>query len=194
MPETVAMKYIFFLLTTFSFQFVLGLQAFSGYMTKRGANYYFTPKSSELYYKIKPLTQDVKDNLSRLENGDFIAGNGTLDTTNKKLSIESVDYVGLNKILGPWIGTEGTMLFKDFSTMRFTPRFRDINMDSRLTNYQKEFRYSITPSDGNEWGLFLSDDKSTTFATVEFTKNKVIMKIFESESGKIVRTLKLERP
>lgn len=194
MPETCAMKYIFFLLATFSFQFVLGVQAFSGFMTKRGNAYYFTPKSSELFYKITALTPDVQDSLDRLENGDFIAGNGSLDTTNKKLSIESVDYVGLRKLLGPWIGSEGTMVFKDFTTMRFTPRFRDINMDSRLTNYQKEFRYSITPSDNNEWGLFLSDENNTTFATVEFTKNKVIMKIFESESGKIVRTLKLERP
>lgn len=194
MPEVDAMKYILFLLATFSFQFVLGVQAFSGYLTKRGGDYYFTPKSSELYYKIVPLAFSVQDSLNRLENGDFISGNGSLDTINKKLSIESVDYVGLRKLLGPWVGTEGTMVFKDFSTMRFTPRFREIKMDSRLTNYQKEFRYSISPSDGNEWALFLSDDKSTTFATVEFTKNKVIMKIFESESGKIVRTLKLERP
>ncbi len=194
MPETDAMKYIFFLLVTFSFQLVLGVQAFSGYMTKKGTNYYFTPKSSALFYMILAENPDVQDSLSRLENGDFLAGNGTLDTTNKRLSIETVDYVGLRKLLGPWVGSEGTMVFKDFSTMRFTPRFRDINLESRLTNYQKEFRYSVTPSDGNEWGLFLSDDKSTTFATVEFTKNKVIMKIFESESGKIVRTLKLERP
>lgn len=194
MTKTVGMKYIFFLLATFSFQFVLGVQAFSGYMTKRGTAYFFTPKSSELFYKIIPVTPDVQESLDRLASGDFIAGNGSLDTTNKKLSVESVDYVGLRKLLGPWVGAEGTMVFKDFTTMRFTPRFRDINMDSRLTNYQKEFRYSITPSDGNEWGLFLSDDKNTTFATVEFTKNKVIMKIFESESGKIVRTLKLERP
>lgn len=188
------MKYIFFLLVTFSFQFVLGAQAFSGFMTKKGSDYFFTPKSSELFYKITTTSSDVTDSLARLDNGDFIAGNGTLDTTNKKLDIETVDYVGLRKLLGPWIGSDGTMIFKDFSTMRFTPRFREFKMDSQLTSYQKEFRYSITPSDGNEWGLFLSDDKSTTFATVEFTKNKVIMKIFESESGKIVRTLKLERP
>jgi hypothetical protein len=194
MTETCAMKYIFFLLVTFSFQFVLGVQTFSGYMTKKDKDFYFTPKNSEFYYKIAAQNPDVQDSLDRLSNGDFIAGNGTLDTANKKLSIKSIDYVGLRKLLGPWIGTEGTLLFKDFSTMRFTPRFFDINLDSRLTNYQKEFRYSLTPSDGNEWGLFLSDDKSTTFATVEFTKNKVIIKIFESESGKIVRTLKLERP
>jgi len=189
------MKYILFLLATFSFQFVLGVQAFGGFLTKKGNDYFFTPKSSALFYKIAPMTPDVQASLERLENGDFVAGNGTLDTINKNLSIESVDYVGLRKLLGPWVGTDGTMVFKDFSTMRFTPRYREIKLDSGLTKYQREFRYSVTPGDGNEWALFLSDDKSTTFATVEFTKNKVvIMKIFESESGKIVRTLKLERP
>jgi len=194
MTETFTMKYIFFLFATFSFQFVLGIQSFSGFMTKKGADYYFTPKSSSILYRINPATTNVQASLDRLGSGDFIAGNGSLDTINRKLTVASVDYVGLRKLLGPWTGPEGTMLFKDFTTMRFTPRFRDIDMDSNLSTYQKEFRYSITPSDGNEWGVFLSDEKSTTFATVEFTKNKVIMKIFESESGKIVRTLKLERP
>lgn len=188
------MKCIIFLLTLFSAQFAFGVQAFSGFLTKKGTEYYFTPKSSELFYQITSKSPYVDLSLSRLETGDFIAGNGTLDTTNKKIQIESVDYVGLRKLLGPWLGSEGTMVFKDFSTMRFTPRFRDIRLDTKLAQYQKEFRYSVSPSDGNEWALFLSDDKSTTFATMEFTKNKVIMKIFESESGKIVRTLKLERP
>lgn len=188
------MRLMLVLLTLFSTPMAFGVQAFNGYMTKKGANYYFTPKSSKLFYLISSKSADVDLNLARLESGDFIAGNGTLDTTNKKIQIESIDFVGLRKLLGPWLGTEGTMVFKDFSTMRFTPRFREIRWDTKLSQYQKEFRYSVSPSDGNEWALFLSDDKSTTFATMELTKNKVILKIFESESGKIVRTLKLERP
>jgi hypothetical protein len=163
-------------------------------LLKKGPNYYFSPKSSELFYKVNPLTLDVTDSLKRLENGDFIMGNGTLDTINKKIGIESVDYVGLRKLLGPWVGAAGTLVFKDFSTLGFTPYFRDYKLNARHPSYQKEFRYSMSPSDGNEWALFMSDDKSTSFATVEFKNKKVIMKIFESESGKVVRTLKLERP
>lgn len=194
MPEVDAMKYIIFLLITFSLQFVLGAQAFSGFLSKKGDEFYFTPKSSSLFYTVVPMNFDVQESLTRLENGDFVSGNGSLDTINKKISVHSIDYVGLRKLLGPWIGTDGTMVFKDFSTMRFTPRFRDIKLDTHLAGYQKEFRYSVSPKDGNEWALFLSDDSNTTFATVKFTKKKIIMKIFESESGNIVRTLKLERP
>jgi hypothetical protein len=194
MPEVDAMKYIVFLIATFSIQLVLGSQAFNGYLTKKGDEVFFTPKSSELLYKVIATTFDVQESLARLDNGDFVSGNGTLDTTNKKISVQSIDYVGLQKLLGPWVGTDGTIVFKDYTTMRFIPRFRDLTLDTRLARYQREFRYSVSPKDSNEWALFMSDSMNTTFATVEFTKNKIILKIFESESGNIVRTLKLERP
>ncbi len=194
MPEVDPMKRILFLLATFSIQYVLGVQSFSGSLTKKGQNYYFTPKSSELFYKINSPSDIVLDSLNRLENGDFIIGNGTLDTTNKKINIESIDYVGLRKLLGPWNGAHGSMNFKDYSTMSFTPYLRDTKLVEKITGHQKEFRYSISPNDGNEWALFISDDKNTSFATVEFIKKRVLIKIFESESGKILRTFKLERP
>jgi len=194
MPEVDAMKYIIFLIVTFSIQLVLGSQAFNGYLTKKGDEVFFTPKSSELFYKVIATTFDVQESLARLDNGDFVSGSGTLDTINKKISVQSIDYVGLQKLLGPWVGADGTIVFKDFTTMRFIPRFRDLTLDTRLTRFQREFHYSVSPKDSNEWALFMSDSMNTTFATVEFTKKKIILKIFESESGNIVRTLKLERP
>jgi hypothetical protein len=206
MPKVETMKLTIFLLATFSIQLALGAQVFSGYLTKKDSNYYLTTKNSEILYKVTALTYNVDDSLKRLENGDLILGNGSFDVINKKINIESIDYVGLRRLLGPWVGTDGIMDFKDFSTMRFTPRYRNIHKDinghlnesirfeAKLTNYQKEFRYSMSPGDGNEWALFVSDDKGTNFATVVFSTKKIIMKIFESESGKIVRTLKLERP
>ncbi|HEY8270146.1 MAG TPA: hypothetical protein VIG33_04610 [Pseudobdellovibrionaceae bacterium] len=191
------MKYIFFLLTMFSIQWVFGVQVFEGYLTKNDGNYYFTPASADSFYKVHALTHNVEENLKRFENGDFIIGSGSLEAANKKINIESVDYVGLRRLLGMWVGTDGIMIFKDFSTMSFTPPFSGVKEDNKvrpsLTNYQKQFRYSMSPTDGNEWALFVSDDKGTSFATMEFSNKNVIMKIFESESGKIVRTLKLER-
>ncbi|MGZ3743846.1 MAG: hypothetical protein ACXVB1_14400 [Pseudobdellovibrionaceae bacterium] len=195
------MKYILFLLTIFSVPFLsesqaMGFQVFRGFLTKRNSNYYFTSVNTDSFYQTHALNRNVEDNLKRFENGDFIIGSGVLDVVNKKINIESVDYVGLRRLLGSWRGTDGIMVFKDFSTMSFTPQLSDINenkIGNNITNYQKEFRYSMSPSDGNEWALFVSDDKGTSFATMEITKKSVIMKIYESESGKIVRTLTLGR-
>lgn len=205
-----AMKYILLLFVTFSLQITSGLaygaQVFSGFLIREGCDFSFTPKNSAITYQVEALNYDVLDSLTRLDNGDFISGSGRFDTAQKKLSIQSIDYVGLQKLLGSWISTDGTIVFKDFSTMRFLPRIRGLNMDAHWKQYQKEFRYSISPKDRNEWALFMSDNMNTSFATVEFTgkfsgeftkklaEQKIIMKIFESESGNIVRTLTLERP
>lgn len=189
------MKYLMFLLFIFTTPLVLGAQSVTGFLTRSGDKFYLTPSKSSNRYLILPEDLDVVSSLERLNNGDLITGHGSIDTTNKKLRLISVDYVGLRKILGPWVGSEGQLMFKDFSTMKFSPRFSSkSNRENPRKAYQKEFRYTLSPSEGEEWALFLSDDKSTTFATVAFGKRKITMKIYESESGRIIRTLKLERP
>lgn len=197
MPEVESMKYIAFWLATFSIQMTFGVQVFQGYLSKKNSSYYFSPANLDASYRVIPITLNVEKNLKRFENGDFIIGSGAVDTLHNKISIESVDYVGLRRLLGLWVGSDGVMIFKDFSTMSFTPPFSGVEenkVGSNLNQYQKEFRYSMSPSDGNEWALFVSDTKGTSFATMEFSHKNVTMKIFESESGRIVRTLKLERP
>jgi hypothetical protein len=189
------MKYLVFLLFTFTVPLVLGAQSFTGYMTKKGANYYLFPQSSENAYLVIAKNEDVTDSLKRLSTGDLVIGNGSLDTVNKRINLNTVDYVGLRRLLGPWVSVDGLLVFKDFSTMKFSPRRTTTNNSNANFSFaQKEFRYTLSPSDGDEWVLFLSDDKSTTFATVEFNKKTILMKLFESESGKLLRTLKLERP
>lgn len=189
------MKYLMFLLIMFTTPLVLGAQSVTGFLTKTGEKYYLTPTKSSNRYVVLPESSDVISSLERLNSGDHITGHGTLDTTNKKIRLVSVDYVGLRKILGPWVGNEGILTFKNFSTMKFSPRLSSrSNSESSRRAYQKEFRYTLSPSEGDEWALFLSDEKTTTFATVEFGPRRIVLKIYESDSGRIVRTLMLERP
>ncbi len=55
------------------------------------------------------------------------------------------------------------------------------------------YRYSVTPSNGKEWVLFLSNDTGTTFATIAFVKDTATMKIFDSETGNLKKTLRLAK-
>lgn len=193
--KSAGMKYMIFLLFTFCFQLVLGSQTVTGFLEKSGPDFYLIPKNSQNRYLIIQQNTDVSSSLRRLDKGDLISGHGSIDTINKKIRLESVDYVGLRKLLGPWISSDGLMIFKDFSTMKYTPRFSNAREPTpfQKSNYQRVFRYTLSPIEGEEWALFLSDNKSTTFATVTFRNRKIILKIYESESGKIIRTLKLER-
>ncbi|MBC7371902.1 MAG: hypothetical protein H7326_10075 [Bdellovibrionaceae bacterium] len=202
------MKYLIFLLFAGFAQVGISAQTVSGFIGKSGSNLFLIPQNSTNYYALVAGNDDVKESLDRLGKGDFITGQGALDTINKKLTVSSINYVGLRKLLGRWVGGDGMMVFKDFSRMKFSPRLAQNSTGNIPNNYQKEFRYTLSPSDGSEWALFLSDGKSTMFATVEFDagktslqseplvirKSTILMKIYESESGNIIRTLKLERP
>lgn len=170
-------------------------QTFKGYVGNTSTTFYFSPHmSGDQGYTIETNTTDVQDSLNRLSEGDYITGNGFVDENNKKIRIDSIQYVGLRRLLGPWKSDEGLMVFKDFTTMRFFPNYTDQPQGVEATNHQQEFRYSLSPSNSGAWILFLSDSKSTTFATVEFDSANILLKIFESESGNILRTLILERP
>lgn len=189
------MKTIALLTCTFFAQFAVASQAYSGFINKINSNYYFNAANSTDSYQIVPLTQEVYKSLSRLSTGDAITGNGVLDLVHHSIALETVDFVGLRRLLGPWITEDGVMTFRDFYNMTYRA------LNGRVT----EFHYSISPSEGNEWMLFLSDSTHTILATLEFDsefglkpsnadKKHALMKIFESRSGRVLRTLKLERP
>jgi hypothetical protein len=196
--KSAGMKSLIFLVITFSLNFVMAEQTVSGLLGKSVGAWTLTPEGSDTRFVILPENDDVSSSLGRLSPGDFISGQAGVNSITKKISFSSIDYVGLKKLLGAWTGGDGLMVFKDFSRMKYSPRFTksSINIAAKAS-YQKEFRYTLAPSDGEEWALFLSDDKSTTFATLQFESQPsqiLIMKIYESESGNIIRTLKLERP
>ena len=199
------MKYLIFLLFVAFVQVGNSTQTVSGFIGKTADGLFLVPQNSANRYVLVAGNEDVRASLDRLDKGDFITGQGSFDSVDQRWTVNSIDYVGLKKLLGRWVGGDGVMVFEDFSRMKYSPRLAKQSVGSTPYDYEKDFRYTLSPSDGEEWALFLSDSKSTTFATVEFeagnsltslnqSKINIVMKIYESESGNIIRTLKLERP
>lgn len=146
-------------------------------------------------YVVDTKSEDAFKSVRKLSTGDSVTASGALDNETCTAVIESVDYVGLRKMLGHWYSAEGIMSVRDFNSLSFYPiSLKDFqNGSSYRTVDPINYRYSVTPTEGKEWVLFLSDSKSTTFATIQFNKGAATMKIYDSETGRLTKVLHLSK-
>lgn len=145
-------------------------------------------------YSIKANSNDAEGDLTKLQTGDAITASGVLNAFSCSAVIESIDFVGLKKMLGYWHSAEGLYSIPSFNSLVFYPSKPQACLDCGLQNSNSiEFRYSLTPSEGKDWVLFLSDASSTSFATIRFTRLKAVIRFYDSETGKATRTLTLSK-
>lgn len=146
-------------------------------------------------YSIITKSADASINLNKLSTGDSLTATGHLNDEKCVAIVESVDYVGLKKMLGHWYSKDGIISVKDFSLMSFYPvgfkDFKNGNIYSVINPIN--YLYSVTPSNGREWVLFLSDSKSTTFATIQFLGNTATLRVYDSDTGAIKKTLYMSK-
>ncbi|WP_347358833.1 hypothetical protein [Bdellovibrio sp.] len=156
---------------------------------------YLRADSACVRFLIESKSPEAESSIRRLSTGDSVTASGVLDTDNCVAYIESVDYVGLKKMLGYWHSTDGLLTVRDFNSLSFYPiSIKDFQKGQDYTIVDPiTYRYSVTPSTGKDWVLFLSDATSTTFATIRFNKSRATMKIYDSETGNVTRTLHLSK-
>lgn len=189
------MRILLFVLTLASSALAFAVPSVSssvaGTVQRKGPSIFLQSSDSCGLYLLKTTSPDAQAALNKLAPGDTLTGTGTFDTKACVANIDSVDYVGLKKMLGDWISSEGSLSVHDFNSLSFYPGTQS---DLDYANSPSiEYKYSVTPSNGKEWVLFLSDCKSTTFATIQFSNNLAIMKIFDSDSGNVTKTFFLSR-
>jgi hypothetical protein len=190
------MKSYAFLICTFFVHLAAAAQTYNGFVNRMNTTFFFQPEGSRIVYQMTSQESEVLTTLSRLQPGDYITASGLLDPVQRTFKLDSIDFVGLERLLGPWISLEGSMVFKNFNTLFVRPLSGGPSV---------EFRYSISPSDDDgEWVMFVSDTQKTYYATLHIdpfvstnassTLKRFQLKIYSSESGHIVGTYKLERP
>lgn len=146
-------------------------------------------------YLISSKSEDASQSIRKLSNGDTITATGLLDLETCTAVVETIDYVGLKKMLGYWYSEQGIMTVRDYTSLSFYPiNIRGLQQSSDFRTADPiNYRYSVTPSEGREWVVFLSDDTSTTFATIQFKNDNATMKIYDSENGNVKKTLRLSK-
>ena len=188
------MRILFFVLTFCCSTWAIASNSVSGIIQRNGDAYYLRDEESGIVYQIESSSTEVADSLRKLSSGDLINGTGIVQYKSNRLILETIDYVGLRRMLGKWISNDGLLQVKNFSEMKFYPHNSPTSPTPTglvLSDSPITFRYSLTPADGKAWVLFLSDSSKTTFATIQINGANATLKTFDPDTGAVAKTLRL---
>lgn len=196
------MRFLLFVLTTVFTATALCAQPVAGVLVQEGNQLFVSGDTFCSRYLVLPKNYEVLSQLKKLTPGDEITASGDKNLVDCSLTLESVDYVGLRRLLGMWLSNEALIKVKDFKSLSFYPLERVSSVgNSRPTSdvlsadpaKAVDYTYSLTPTEGKEWVVFLSDSTKTVFATISLSKGSAVMKFFDSESGVVLKTLRLTK-
>lgn len=166
---------------------VFAQQVFSGYVVKRPG----TPVQLAVGEMVKtvPVAAEnppMANVLSRLENLDFVRCSGHLEAS--RAFVNSIDFVGLRRILGSW--KAGNLLFQFYS-------FSDLSIFSVTSNPNLphgNYKYAITPANTpQDWRIFFTDEKQVLVGSLNFSPGatSAMIQLYDSSSGRVVQKIHL---
>ena len=186
------MGFLLFVLTIVSSAAALAGSPVSGMIDRVGQSLFLMSSDPCTRYELTTRNEAAMDSLLMLSDGDVITATGSKIPGSCQINVETIDYVGLKRLLGIWYSKEAVVEIRNYNEMSFYPPVMPDFANGEKPTASVDYKYSVIPSEGKEWVLFLSDKKTTTFATLQFSKGPVIMKIY-SDSGNVIRTMILFR-
>lgn len=192
----VLVTFIFgFLLATFVSLLSLPASAdsLSGLISSNGTNLVFIPDSNRVPFVVQTMSMAAASTLTRLSDGDLIIANGSLDTQRGVALIESVDFVGLKQIIGRWYtrDSKGIMRFNTYQDVDVISLV--LASGSATVVAQKSLKYTVSPSNGGDWIMFLSDERSTQMGSFYIKDNVATLKLFNTQTGDVSQVIRLQK-
>lgn len=151
-----------------------------GYVRITDGNIFFVESQTIKIYKLKAYTANAEEVLSKLKNFDHITGSARL--VDDTLLLESVEFVGLRRLLGYWQSPKVAIVFQSFQDVEF-----------KLPSSKSEYKYAVSPSDGNSWRVFFSDQSSVTLGSLTVSENKASIELYDPETGETSQQFDLKK-
>lgn len=169
----------------------LGQESIEGFVSRDSRGLTFITNNPTQSFQLKAGTPVVNQQLRKLGNLDAIRGTGRI-LGGKTLILETIDFVGLHRILGAWASSKYLFNFKTFAEVTLyqtTPRLNSI-----LTPGLGELKYTITPSEGDTWKVFFSSPNKVILATLKMTSaQQATMTFYDEDSGSEKNTILLTK-
>ena len=166
---------------------------YSGIITKSSPNNYRIKESRiNKTYDLNFANPSIENMISKLKVNDYITFEGARSSTTNTIRIESVNYVGLNALLGIWQGDDTYCYnFTSFTELWIYLR-AGAGCPARPTD-GRVYAYTINPSDP-DWVILLSDNQANYIGDVTvISEGSVKFSLYDSNTGNILRHIKLKR-
>lgn len=161
---------------------------FQGFIRKQGSETLLIPDTQGPQLILYSSEPQMRSTIEKLSDGDFATGVAT-SLVGTRLVVDSIDFVGLKKILGMWKASKTIFSFKSFNLLSVL----DVkDADPFFKNWQ-DFRYSVSPSEGQSWKVFIANKNSVALGTLEINPSFVILTIYDSHSGQVTNRFRLEK-
>ncbi len=155
---------------------------------KTGDYYLHTDNADYELITTDPL---VLERLRCLNDGDSISGNGFKVNANQ-ISLNTIEYVGLKKLLAYWYNKQEVFNFADFSNLNYW----HYSMGSKLVRGPFKFHYALSPvgkKNGQcNWKIFIADDREVVLGNLKWIAERILqIEIYDSNTGEIYSTKQL---
>lgn len=179
-------KFYFLLTTLIILVFVNPVYAgssvsISGQIFKVDTGYSFLDATNGHQYKLVAGTDSAKRSLEKLNDGDTIKGSAQL--IQETYVVQSVDFVGLQRILGLWKTKSTVVNFVDFSQVQF-------HVPGALSSYH----YAISPTNtSDQWQVYFSDSSSVVLGSLSVDDQRAVIQLFDTETGNVTSSYELRK-
>jgi hypothetical protein len=147
--------------------------------------YFFIASNFIKFYPLKSANAEVDSQLKRLGHMDAIHGTGSYTSKNAdgsggEVVLETIDFVGLNRLLGAWTSETYLFNFKNFAEVSLYPavgRLRPVGAGN--------MKYAIAPGDGTAWRIFFSNANQVVLASLNLMaqKQQAILTFYDVNTG-----------
>lgn len=163
---------------------------------KKVDNTYLLVTKNQIAYTLEFTNIVSEQQIKRLESGDFASVTASFSNVAPSLIyVNSVDYVGLDMLIGVWMSDAG--LCYEFSTFTrlfvYSPNALGECLRSKDSNEYGKYTYFINP-DVDAWNMLISSNASEFVGNLDiFSDTQVIIELFDTRTDVTLGTIVLRR-
>jgi hypothetical protein len=159
-------------------------------------NRYLLHQEAETF-EIQSTSLEVTNTLQRLRTGDYLAFEGYISPAQRKAIIQSIDWVGLQRLIGYWRTSDKKLVeFSSFTNMKFhqgNPNEIFIDHRPRYEGNSLNVNYRVAPSVGTSWSFFLSNQGNVKVGKLVLFDRAMAISFFDNQTGRITKTVTLQK-
>jgi hypothetical protein len=155
-----------------------------------GLRYFLTLTDSTEKVELQSTNFKTETTFKNLQTGDVIRTTVSASEMPQVFLVESVDFVGLNRLLGRWLAHTKDLTGSQTAVVDFHD-FR--NLSILLPGSRNHFQYAITPKNAVSWRFFFTDESSVQLGELTIKGSKVEIHCFDSQTGQLSQSFHLEK-
>jgi hypothetical protein len=157
------------------------------YFRENGMSYILSP-DKRVRFLVVTVTDESTQAVSQLSSSDLIYGTG--EYHGKTFFLNSVDVVGLHRLLGTWNSLHTQLEFLNFNFVNVKKLLQQVPQ----LPLKQTLHYVVTPGpEKSSWRVFFSDEESVTLASLVLKGRHAIFEFFDENTGEVIDRITLKK-